>query len=113
MERGARFPPGTWVTHVPFGRQGSCELKLPEHEQSSAKCRLSMSWGSFSWGVGVARESPGQRGGGCAPGVVQDHLQCGLSRVLPSQGCNRSGAVLALQHRSDALREAASSLFCV
>ncbi|NWZ45633.1 CAC1H protein, partial [Brachypodius atriceps] len=51
MEIGAQFPPGTRVTQVPFGRRGSCELKLPEHT-SSAKCHSLMSLGSFfgeSW----------------------------------------------------------------
>lgn len=51
MEIGAQFPPGTRVTQVPFGRQGSCELKLPERI-SSAKCHLLVSLGSFfveSW----------------------------------------------------------------
>lgn len=92
MEIGAQFPPGTRVTQGPFGRQGSCELKPLESEARKHQFSKMPLTGVFGFIFHGEWMLPGQRVGGRAPGVLQEHLQCGLGRLLPSQGWNRSGA---------------------
>lgn len=92
MEIGAQFPPGTQVTQGPFGRQGSCELKPLESEARKHQFSKMPLIGVFGFIFHGEWMLPGQRVGGRAPSVLQEHLQCGLGRLLPSQGWNRSGA---------------------